>query len=77
MSLERNRQFLGRELDVLVEGVDEEGVVVGRTYGQAPEVDGSTRLHGWGDEVVEVGALVRARVVDAWEYDLEARVLGP
>lgn len=73
----RNREFLGRELDVLIEGVEEEGRPVGRTYGQAPEVDGHTVLRGLGDEVVEIGAFVRARVIAASEYDLEAQVLGP
>ncbi len=72
----RNREFLGRELDVLVEGFDEDGEVVGRTFGQAPEVDGLTRLAGFPDEVVEIGCFVRARVEDAWEYDLGARVVG-
>ncbi len=73
----RNRELLGRELEVLVEGVDEEGRVAGRTYGQAPEVDGMTILRDYDDEVVEIGTFVRARVVEAGEYDLEARVLLP
>ncbi len=75
ISHERNREFLGRELDVLVEGFDEHGEVVGRTFGQAPEVDGLTRLAGFPCEAVEIGSFVRARVEDAWEYDLGARVV--
>ncbi|MDW7712149.1 MAG: 30S ribosomal protein S12 methylthiotransferase RimO, partial [Deferrisomatales bacterium] len=63
VSAARNRELLDRELEVLVEGVDEEGRVVGRTYGQAPEVDGITLLRGCGDDVVEIGSFVRARVV--------------
>jgi ribosomal protein S12 methylthiotransferase len=74
VSAARNRAFLGRELDVLVEGFDEEGDVAGRTYGQAPEVDGYTKLFGYGDDAVETGSFVRARVVEAWEYDLGAEV---
>jgi ribosomal protein S12 methylthiotransferase len=74
VSAERNRGFLGRELDVLVDGFDEEGDVAGRTYGQAPEVDGYTKLFGYGEDVVEIGSFVRARVVKAWEYDLGAEV---
>jgi ribosomal protein S12 methylthiotransferase len=76
ISAERNREFLGKILDVLVEGVDEEGEVVGRTYGQAPEVDGFTRLRGWEGEV-ETGAFVQARIVDSSEYDLVGEVVGP
>lgn len=74
ISAERNREFLGKTLDVLVEGVDEEGEVVGRTYGQAPEVDGFTQLRGYEGEVA-IGSFVRARVVEAETYDLAAEVL--
>ncbi len=74
ISEERNREFVGTEIDVLVEGIDEEGEVVGRTYGQAPEVDGFTRLKDYGDGIVEVGAFVKARVVEALTYDLVAEV---
>ena len=77
VSLERNRELLGRTLDVLVDGLDEEGRVVGRTYGQAPEVDGLTVLEGCPGEVVETGSFVRARVTGAREYDLTARVEAP
>ncbi len=77
VSLARNREFLGRTLDVLVDGFDEDGRVVGRTYGQAPEVDGLTVLEGCPDGAVEVGSFVRARVTGAGEYDLTARVEAP
>lgn len=70
ISADRNREFLGRELEVLVEGLDEDGTVIGRTYGQAPEVDGHTELTGWQGSAVEVGTFVRARVVGAGHYDL-------
>ncbi len=77
-SAERNREFVGRTLDVLVDGVDEEGFAVGRTYGQAPEVDGYTRLLGYpADGVVELGAFVPARIVDSSEYDLVAEAAPP
>jgi ribosomal protein S12 methylthiotransferase len=73
ISAERNAEFVGRKLDVLVEGIDEEGEVVGRIYAQAPEVDGLTRLPDYPDEVVEVGRFVKARIVEAQPYDLVAR----
>ena len=72
ISLERNRALVGRELDVLVEsatpaeGGDGQPVVVGRTYRDAPEVDGLTFLRG----EFPAGALVRARVEGALPYDL-------
>lgn len=63
--------LVGKELEVLVEGVDEEGVTVGRWRGQAPEVDGVVLL----DKQAETGSLVMARVVDSLGYDLVAEVL--
>jgi len=76
ISYQRNREFLGRELEVLVDGLDEDGNIVGRTYGQAPEVDGHTLL-GNCAETLTVGSFLRCRVTDAWEYDLQAEVLEP
>ena len=73
ISLERNRSLLGRELDVLVESARpvESGaaggpVVVGRTYRDAPEVDGLALLKG----EYPAGRLIRARVDGALPYDL-------
>ncbi|MGE0135920.1 MAG: 30S ribosomal protein S12 methylthiotransferase RimO, partial [Dehalococcoidia bacterium] len=69
---DRNRAMVGREVDVLVESeaaVQSEGggpVVVGRTYRDAPEVDGLALLKG----EFPPGSLVRARVDGALPYDL-------
>ncbi|MCG2808714.1 MAG: 30S ribosomal protein S12 methylthiotransferase RimO [Coriobacteriia bacterium] len=62
---------IGSVVEVLSEGVDEEGVPVGRWRGQAPEVDGIVLL----DREVEPGDIVAARVIDTLGYDLEAEVL--
>jgi ribosomal protein S12 methylthiotransferase len=75
ISCEKNETFVGRELDVLIEGIDEEGEVLGRTFGQAPEVDGVTRLPNFGDEIIEIGGFVRARITEAEPYDLIAELV--
>ncbi|PLX41581.1 MAG: 30S ribosomal protein S12 methylthiotransferase RimO [Deltaproteobacteria bacterium] len=74
ISEEKNAAFVGRELPILVEGIDGEGEVVGRSYGQAPEVDGHTILEGYGDRVVEVGEFVTAKITASSTYDLIASV---
>ncbi len=72
ISLESNRAMVGREVDILVESREPtasqsgEPVVVGRTYRDAPEVDGMAFLKG----TYPMGALVRARVDGALPYDL-------
>jgi ribosomal protein S12 methylthiotransferase len=65
ISLERNRAFVGQELDVLIEGAGD-GVSVGRTYRDAPEVDGLAIVQG----EMPAGEFVRCRVTRAMEYDL-------
>ena len=64
------RELLEEELvvgHILIEGVDEECVVVGRYHGQAPEVDGVTFIYSDG---LEIGTVVKVRMTDAFEYDL-------
>jgi ribosomal protein S12 methylthiotransferase len=70
IGFERVASRVGQELEVLVEGIDaDEGVVVGRWRGQAPEIDGLVLLdHGSARE------MVRAEIVDALGYDLEGEV---
>jgi tRNA-2-methylthio-N6-dimethylallyladenosine synthase/ribosomal protein S12 methylthiotransferase len=61
----------GRELEILVDRPHEEwpGLFEGRTWFQAPEVDGITYVSGEG---VTAGRMVRAVVEEAKTYDLVA-----
>lgn len=67
VSLARNEAHVGRELEVLIEGVGD-GLSVGRSYREAPEIDGLVLVPG----EATVGDLVRVRVVAAQAYDLIA-----
>jgi len=69
---ELNREWMGRELEVLV---DEPGadVHLGRTYADAPEVDGQVFLRS--GRPLQPGQFVKARVVDTYEYDLVAEAI--
>jgi ribosomal protein S12 methylthiotransferase len=71
ISRARHEAMVGRELDVLVEGESSESehLLEGRWFGQAPGIDGVTYL---ADGRVEPGAIVRARVTQASDYDLAA-----
>jgi ribosomal protein S12 methylthiotransferase len=74
-SLERNRAWVGREMAVLVEsGADiaRNGTVmfIGRTYRDAPEVDGLVFCRG----EARAGEMKRVRIVEALPYDLLAEV---
>jgi ribosomal protein S12 methylthiotransferase len=70
LSRERNQTYVGQELDVLVEGSarGRDGTIqaVGRSYRDAPEVDGSVIVEG----EVSIGSFVRVRITGADDYDL-------
>jgi ribosomal protein S12 methylthiotransferase len=70
------RRFVGRELDLLVEGTgeDEDGqpVVAGRTYREAPEVDGLVFARG----SAAPGSKVRVRIEASQQYDLFGLILN-
>jgi ribosomal protein S12 methylthiotransferase len=65
ISLDKNQQLVGSTLDVLVEGVGD-GLSVGRSYRDAPEIDGLVLA----EETLPVGQIVRVRITAALEYDL-------
>jgi len=65
ISLERNREQVGRVLPVLIEGATEESSF-GRSYRDAPEIDGLVLVKGRHP----VGVFVPAMVTGALEYDL-------
>jgi ribosomal protein S12 methylthiotransferase len=72
VTLESNRALIGHDLDVLIEGRPEEGSgwYAGRSYRDAPEVDGLVLVKA---EELPVGELVRVRIERALAYDLLAR----
>ena len=71
VTLESNRQLIGHELDVLIEGRPERGSAwfAGRSYRDAPEVDGLVLVRA---EDLPVGEMVRVRIERALAYDLLA-----
>ncbi len=70
ISLSKNQALVGKTLDVLVEGRGD-GLTVGRTYRDAPEIDGLMVI----EDNLPVGEFVRVRVTGALEYDLTGTVI--
>ena len=68
VSLENNKKVIGEELDVLVEGKLNEGTFFGRTYKDAPEIDGLTFIES--DNELPLGDFVKVKIEKAKEYDL-------
>jgi ribosomal protein S12 methylthiotransferase len=67
ISLKANQAQVGRTLDVLIEGQDK-GIAIGRSYRDAPEIDGLVFVEG----EAEVGDLIPAKITGAMPYDLSA-----
>lgn len=66
---DRNEELVGREFYAFIEGrVADENAYVGRTYRDAPEVDGYIFVHT--DRELMTGDFVKVRVTGAYEYDL-------
>lgn len=68
ISLEINQTFVGRTLDMLAEGYDN-GITVGRSYRDAPEVDGLVITEG----EAETGLIVPVKINGAMPYDLRGK----
>jgi ribosomal protein S12 methylthiotransferase len=64
---------IGREIEVLVDEVDDEGTIA-RSASDAPEIDGLVFINGHFD--AEPGDFLRVVVVDADEHDLYAEALS-
>lgn len=67
-----NQDIEGNVLDVLVEGSDSEqpGLVFGRSYREAPDVDGYIYVEG--AQGSKPGDIIKVRVVQGFTYDLAA-----
>jgi ribosomal protein S12 methylthiotransferase len=65
ISLQVNQSYVGKTLDVLVEGRDK-GISIGRSYRDAPEIDGMVFIEG----DAKIGDIVPVRITGAMAYDL-------
>lgn len=72
----RNEKYIGQKLRVLVEGYHPESnaLLVGRYYGQCPEIDGTVILNDF-RKVDRLGEFYEVEITDSLEYDLLGRVV--
>lgn len=74
ISMDNSEKLIGREMQVMIEGkVADENAYIGRTYMDAPNVDGNIFVHT--DEELMTGDFVRVRVTGALEYDLIGEIV--
>lgn len=65
ISLQINQSYVGKTLDILIEGFDK-NILIGRSYRDAPEIDGLVFAEG----KAEIGDIVPVRINGAMAYDL-------
>jgi ribosomal protein S12 methylthiotransferase len=71
ISAQRLAEKVGRRMQVLVDRIDGD-IAVARSSSDAPEIDGTVRIHGGGK--LAVGAMAAVQITAAGDYDLEAKL---
>ena len=69
ISANRLKQKIGKTLDVLVDEIDEEGII-GRSKADAPEVDGLVYVDNLSGINVKAGDVIKVTITNSDEYDL-------
>lgn len=75
ISRKKHEAFIGRTVEVLVEGLSEETELLlqGRTSQQAPEIDGVVLIN---DGVADIGQIVKVMITESHDYDLVGHVVA-
>jgi ribosomal protein S12 methylthiotransferase len=78
ISQKRNRQLVGKTVQVLVEGVSAETDLLwqGRQPGQAPEIDGVTLINDFEGEAPRRGEIRPLLITEAHDYDVIGTLLA-
>lgn len=62
-----NLRYVGKTMNVLVEGIQEDGMLIGRTYRDAPEIDGLVFVTG----EAQIGSIIPVKITGVvGDYDL-------
>lgn len=70
----KHKAFIGKTVEVLVEGLSEESELLlqGRTSQQAPDIDGVVYIN---DGQAQVGDIVKVLITDSHDYDLVGEIV--
>lgn len=72
VSLLNNKKLVGKKLKVLIEDMEDEGVYVGRSEFDAPEIDDSVIFNS--ERALNIGDFVDVKITDAMDYDIIGEV---
>lgn len=74
ISYNLNKEKIGNIYEVLIEDIEQEGLYVGRTYMDGPEIDGVYFVKS--SKKLKLGEFVKARTIDCLEYDLIGEIIS-
>ena len=76
ISLQKNQQFIGKELTVLIDELDSvQNIYTGRTYRDAPEIDNEVIIQNAESKAGLIGSMQRVKIIDATEYELYGELI--
>ena len=71
ISLKSNQDRVGTEVDVTIDSVSDDGIFyVGRSYGEAPEIDPVVYVASSREEELVIGNRYKVKILEASEYDM-------
>lgn len=76
---ELNQKFVGKILDVVIEGEHDETdlLIKARHSGQAPDIDGNVLINDTLGQTLKVGDIIKVEITESLDFDLVAKVYLP
>ncbi len=76
ISLTHNEKWIGREIDIIVDDyIEDRKTLVGRSYGDAPEIDNEVLIEGVDEGQHYTGKIIRVKISDAGFYELFGKII--
>lgn len=72
ISLEKNRNFIGKKYDALIDYIDAD-IAIGRLYCHTPEIDGVLIMENTGE--LKTGEKVKVVITEAYDYDVKGVIV--
>ena len=66
---QKNKSYMGRTMDVIIDEMDDEGIYYGRTYGDSPDIDQQVIINN-SDVLLKRGDIIKVKINDTYTYDL-------
>ena len=75
ISKQNLKNKIGNEYEVLIEGIaDSNKYYIGRSYMDAPEIDGIVYIPKTRQNIIEIGSFVKVKIIETNDYDLVGKI---